>query len=126
MAARETSSTQPRTGGATALWLLFGPVVWGAHFTLLYGAHTLICAVRGAAAGRMVTLIVVIATVAALVALAVPFARALRLSRQPPSESTALSGFIRSATVWLLILSTIAVIWAGATVLVVSACGGSS
>jgi hypothetical protein len=123
MTGRATSSSARRSGGAGALWLLFGPAVWAVHFTLLYGAHTLLCALAGGAATRVVPLVVITATAAALAILTVPLVRAPTSYRRPPPDPV--SAFIRSTTVWLLVLSVIAVLWAGATALIVTACGSS-
>jgi hypothetical protein len=126
MPARETSRLEPRAGNVTALWLLVGPVVWALHFTILYGAHTLLCAVRGPDGGRAVMLVAVVATGAALAMLAV----AMLGARSPRAEAgssdrTAAAAFVRSATSWLIVLSAIAIVWAGAAALVVPACGPS-
>ena len=124
MATLETSRSDPRAGRPSALWLLLGPTVWAVHFTILYLAHTLLCAVGGPGTRPTVTTVVTVATVMALAVLTIPLLRT-SLRRQTPaaSDSPAVGRFLRGATPWLLILSAIAVIWAGATALIVPACG---
>jgi hypothetical protein len=111
-------------GAGMLIYLALGPIIWALHLTLVYGAHTLLCA-RGIASGAqgpwVATAIVVVATVVALGLLVVATRRLWKNPRRRGPAAGALS-FYDAVMLLLLLLSAVAVIWAGATSLIVSPC----
>ena len=104
----------------TTFYLLFGPIVWAIHLTVLYGAHTLVC-VHGAA-GDTVAAIALAATVAAVALL---LAAAFAFYRRRDSAHTGASAvtcFCRDVAMLLALVSAFGVAWAGATALIVAPC----
>ncbi len=92
--------------------LVLGPIVWAAHFAVVYGAHTALCAIRPpGTAEASVAMAVGIATLAALLT--------LLLAGMTPGTAVR---FRRDVTLLLTVLSAIAVAWLGITVLIVPVC----
>ena len=102
------STARPRVRPLADLLRLFvPPIVWFAHFTIVYGAEALICTPPAAGRGTMLW-IGALATAAALMALiasAVLIRRAGRDDEQPDAS------FLRGAASWLALLSGLGVIW---------------
>jgi hypothetical protein len=97
----------------TFLWLLIGPLLWSLHFSVVYGAHAMLCA-RGFS-GPTTALLVVAATIAALLALAWVF----------PRNSTDVGSterFERRVMTLLIVLSMVGVAWSGAATIFVRGC----
>ncbi|MEX0405587.1 hypothetical protein ABGN05_07945 [Aquibium sp. LZ166] len=115
-----TPNPKPSTVG-TLVYILFGPILWALQFTLIYGGHTLACS-QGAtpAAGEwLVYAASIVPAVIVLVFLVVqtPFARILGLTRAMEDRRA----YDRIA--WAVaLLSEFAIVWTGATALVVAAC----
>ena len=84
---------------------LFGPIVWAAHFSLIYAIHTALC-VFGA--GDAMPAASAALTIAALAAFGLFF---LRLRTH---VATGAERFIDQLAMLLIILSAAGVIWAGA------------
>lgn len=64
-AAERAERSRPSTAG-TAAYLLLGPLLWAAHFTVLYATQSGACAIFGAGAGPVPTIVIVIATLLVL------------------------------------------------------------
>jgi uncharacterized membrane protein YgdD (TMEM256/DUF423 family) len=80
--------------------VLAGPVVWAAHFFVLYGAEALVCT-QAASPSRALQWVNIGATAVALAALAALLIRQYR-SRQKNDDADA---FLRSASLWLALIS---------------------
>lgn len=114
------SGREPSTAG-TLVFLMFGPLVWAGHLTLVYGGHTLVC-LRGGMADAAGMYVLAVTVVAVLIVCSFIFqlerwARAMGLLTGEDANRTT----HRIARL-LAILSLIAVLWSGATVGLVSAC----
>jgi hypothetical protein len=106
----------------TMLTMLFGPIVWAVHFTLLYGTHTIVCA--RAATGEVATATALAATVAALALLLAGAVVAYR-RREAMQHASPTARFCRDVMMLLTLLSACGVTWAGATALLVAPCPAS-
>lgn len=106
------------------LLLLFaGPMVWAAHFVLIYGLNGIACARSGSAArwGGLpweAWAIVAAGVLAAAVLAACAAAR-------PRSESEHSRRFVRWTSLALLALALLAIAWETMAVLLVPACSGA-
>lgn len=112
----------------TLLYLLFGPIVWALHLTLVYGVQSVACAVAGPGlrplAGGLdpVQLTILAATAAALLALAGGW-RGLANPGGAMSEGVdERSHFIVDTMRLLLVLSALGIIAAGSATLVLPTC----
>jgi hypothetical protein len=103
------------------LQMLTGPVIWFAHFVLLYGAEALICTPPLARPGAM-TSITVAATLAALGALAIFVAILMRRPAAAGSRDHGDVGFLRAASLLLALLSAIAVVWVALPTAILPVC----
>jgi len=108
-----------------AFAVLFGPLVWAAHFTVLYGTHALACAAVPDAGGRpdWILPMLAFATLVALALASLPFAFAKRFAglmsaRASENESRFLVSLMR----WLAALSLVAVLANGIALLIVPPC----
>ncbi|WP_367716634.1 hypothetical protein AB2N04_01780 [Nitratireductor sp. GISD-1A_MAKvit] len=111
---------KPSTPG-TLLFILLGPLIWAAHFTLSYGSHTLLCRLEAQAATT--TLFV---TATSLVAVALlswflikpdAFSRSLGIADRKEHAQP-----LKMIAMLLAGLSIMAVLWGGLTVSFLSAC----
>ena len=103
----------------TMLTMLFGPIVWAVHFTVLYGTHTIVCA--RATTGQAATITALTATIAALVLLFAGGFAAYR-RRAMTHDASVVARFRRDVMLLLTLLSACGVAWAGATALIVAPC----
>ena len=108
--------------------LFAGPLIWFAHFLVIYGFITLACT-RGFADATfagvdVVPLTVVTATAVAILATAAVIVRTLRHHEPPFSERAdiAMSYFLRWITVAVAGLSLVPILWEGLTAAIVPAC----
>jgi bacteriorhodopsin len=102
------------------LQMLAGPVIWFAHFVVLYGAEALICTPPLESSGAM-TSVTIAATVAALVALGI-FAAIVMRQFTAASRNHTDAGFLRVASLFLALLSAIAVIWVALPTAILPVC----
>ena len=113
----------PRTRPLADLLRLFiGPAVWFGHFVVLYGTEALLCTSR-LASGRAMSWIASVATVAALVALAI-FASVL-VRRAPPNEDPKEhtgAAVLHDAALLLAILAALGVAWTAMPVALLPMC----
>lgn len=107
---------------ADLLLLVVGPVVWFAHFTVVYGTEALICT-PPVTTGRVM---IWIGTAATLVALAVLIVFAAMLLRTRPATEKQADGtgaaFLRGAALLLALLSAVGVIWTAFPIAVLPVC----
>jgi hypothetical protein len=117
MASVDTNMAERRRAplARTMLTMLFGPIVWALHFTVLYGTHTIVCARATTGGAATIT-----ALVASVVALALLFAGALAVYRR--RDVRAVARFCRDVMLLLTLLAACGVAWAGATALLVAPC----
>jgi hypothetical protein len=107
------------------LQLCTGPVIWFAHFATLYAAEALICTPGLASAGAM-TWVAGAATLAALAGLGGFGVMLLRRPAHDPAGRHGGAAFLRSATIWLAVLSAIAVVWVALPLAVLPVCASAA
>jgi hypothetical protein len=100
--------------------MLTGPVIWFAHFVVLYGAEALICTPPLASSGAM-TSVTIAATLAALVALGI-FAAIVMRRPATASRNHSDAGLLRSVSLLLALLSAIAVTWVALPTAILPVC----
>jgi hypothetical protein len=106
---------------AAPLRWLGGPIIWAAHFLLVYASESLVCTRGGGAHDHFLIVAAVSAgAVAALLAIIVGGLRAGRAARAEQGRDG--GAFMEDATVALALLSLIAVLWAVLPATLVSAC----
>ena len=96
------------------IWLLAGPIVWAAHFFLVYGVEAVICT-RAASPSVAMRWIIVAATA---VALGVLFVLVLRLMEEHEMPSA----FLRQVPITLALISMAAIAGAAISGLSLPAC----
>jgi len=105
--------------------VLLGPLIWAAHFAVLYGAHASVCATASkggvSPAFLMPVLAVVTAVALVLVSLPLPFPR-LFSGFIPGRASDDEKHFLMSLMRWLAGLSVVAVAANGIALLIVPLC----
>lgn len=106
-------------------YLLLGPILWSAHFAVIYGAQSSLCRVAGPERGSTaVVTTVAVATLLVLVLLTAVLLRPPAVSRflraAPWPEAT--QRFCDRIMVLQSMLSLFGVIWAGATLILLPAC----
>jgi hypothetical protein len=107
------------------LELFGGPAIWFAHFVTLYAAEALVCTPGIAPAGAMTWL----AGAATLAALGILGAFGLTVMRRPAREPAGRHGgaaFLRAATLWLVLLSAVAVVWVALPIAVLRVCASAA
>jgi hypothetical protein len=97
-------------------WLA-GPLVWAAHFLVVYASESVLCT-RGWGAGTHLTLIMV-ASVAALVLLSAAFASSRRALAASGSDG---ARFMEQVAAALSLLGALAITWTTLPGLLLSAC----
>jgi hypothetical protein len=105
--------------------VLFGPLVWAAHFALLYGSHASACAAAGRAGASLGPILPVFAltTGLALLLVSLPLAFPRRFAALLFAErSEGEKRFVLSLMRWLAGLSVVAVLANGVAVLMVPPC----
>ena len=104
--------------------VLAGLLIWAAHFTVIYGFTGLACA-RGLANQQvlgfgLIDVVVVGATILALLAAAAVLMRALRFANA--SEQAESVPFLRWTAAMSAALAMIAILWEGLPALLISGC----
>jgi hypothetical protein len=115
-----------RSGAVVLLYISLGPIVWGIHLTIVYGAHTLLYdkGITGSVLGAKIpTLTVASLTVVALVMLVIAMI-APRMSQPAPTPKAPVPyhAFAQSVMTLLASLSTLGVALAGVTALFLPPC----
>lgn len=111
---------RPSTVG-TLVYLLLGLIIWAIQFTAIYMVHTLVCTV-GAPASIASTFVFILSAAIAI-ALVVALINGDKLARvlgvgADAQGRTTYDGIFRL----IAILSIVAIVWSGATALIVMAC----
>lgn len=103
---------------ATQLRWFGGPIVWAAHFLLVYASESLICSRGGGAGGHLLVVgAASAAAVAVLLAVIVNSDRRARAAQDRPGER-----FMDHVAVTLGFLGLIAVLWTALPATLVPAC----
>jgi hypothetical protein len=105
----------------TLAYILFGPIMWALQLGIVYGGHTVICT-SGAPAGFAQIIVLAITAFAALTLLAFLLGQRHAARFFGLLEETAGRRTYDSLSRIIGILSMIAIIWAGGTALLVTAC----
>jgi hypothetical protein len=111
---------KPSTLG-TLVYILFGLIAWAVQLTLVYAGHTLACRLgwQAATADALVLGVSVVPAVAVVAFLAAPAPFARWLGLHPGMDDRRVyDRFARAVAV----LATVAILWTGATALLVTAC----
>ncbi len=106
-------------------YILFGPIVWAIHLTLVYLGHTLLCALGvsfGALAPGVVSFSVIIVTAVALIVLTVAVVAANSRARAFGNRGSGAMFFMDRVMMTLALLSGIGVAWEGASALIIEPC----
>lgn len=121
-----TASKQPFSGESVGVLLitLAGPLIWGAHFGIVYAAHHLICLLAGNSAAFWAQLAVIMATVAAVLALLLAIFKPEIMQHRVRYETAQKisRSFLTSVMRLLALLSVFGVLWAGSAALLLPAC----
>ena len=120
------TTTEHGPGGSTAgtiFYILLGPILWAAHFTLIYFAQSMLCA-HGLAGSGVVPTIVGIATLVVLGAIgaALLSPHAVRRLMHAGGWSDAELAFHTRLMMGLAVLSAAAIAWAGLAAVVIPSC----
>jgi hypothetical protein len=123
---RRTGARNPRIRSVGELWLyLGGPIVWAAHFSLLYGIEAVICSGFGRSSLKsQFWLIALGLTAVALITLLCFIAWQLALRRRDynATNKTDRSSFLRDMSIALVALAMIGVLWSTMPALVLPVC----
>lgn len=120
--------TEHRSTMQTIAYLLFGPIVWAAHLTLIYGAQSVACAVLAPslrpAFGALdaVQLTIVVATIAALLIVAVGWYALTNPGGAMSEGKDEGTPFIEDTMRLLVVLSAFGISAAGSAALVLPTC----
>ncbi len=124
--ARRTGARNIRIRSVGALWLyLSGPIVWAAHFSLLYGLEAAICSGLGRSSlENKFWLVALGLTAVALITMLCFVAWQLRLRRHDHKAANKLNRppFLRDMSIALVALSMIGVLWSTLPALVLPVC----
>jgi hypothetical protein len=111
-----------RSSAGTIFYILIGPIVWAAHFAVLYFVQSMLCA--HGTAERLVPIIIGAATLAAIL----PLAAAPLLPRTTAGLFRAsgwdleMCDFHARVMTGLAILSAAGVVWAAVPALIIDSC----
>ena len=90
---------------------LAGPAIWTAHFFVLYGGHTLLCAIAPAASRSAAWMLLAgSASIGGLVLIGLLVVQELRPVRQPKREANG-HAFARAVLLGLASLSAVGLVW---------------
>lgn len=117
---------EPRPAVRTLIYVLFGPIVWAVHLTIIYGLQSVACALtttsRGGTSMDAVQLAIVSATIAAVLALGAGW-RWLANPGGAMSEGTEdRNHFLEGVMQFLVGLSVLGVLGAGAAAMMLPSC----
>lgn len=110
------------------LLCLNGPLIWAAHFFVLYGAGTLACLDSTARHGMPFNVFALTFTFVAILAVlgltALQVARAGR--REPPGDQTDGRRFLRAISIFMGFAALLAIAWATLPVLMLPSCSAAA
>lgn len=118
---------KPRRTIGTLVFLLIGPLAWAAHFTVIYGAQSSLCAFdageTAAGTNPLAGLIILVATLAGIGGVALAAWRPFPvLSWLAPGEAPHDRAFLAFVMRALAALSGLAMLYAGIASIVLPAC----
>jgi hypothetical protein len=111
----------------TMVTWLFGPIVWAAHFFLLYGVTTVVCSsVDGPRPERVRWLVLVLSAFA--IAMLLGFVGRQFLSGREPRSSRAVetTTFLRTTAMILAALAAIGILWSAAGGILLPTCASAT
>jgi hypothetical protein len=112
----------------TSLYMLIGPLLWGAHMTVAYSMHTLFCTLgmdQPVLWGLSPSDITIAAATTVAVAILAVFVLARRLAAgilQVPAPDVPVRRFLDGVMLWLGLLSAAGIVWGGSTFLLLASC----
>lgn len=106
-------------GPLTVLRWLAGPLVWSAHFLLLYGSEWLLCT-RGSGASHLA--VIALATALAMAAVLATTMYSAHRASVAPSSSRSGAAFMEHVAAALGLLSMLGVLWSALPAVVVGSC----
>jgi hypothetical protein len=122
--AEERSRVREPLGGAL-LYVLFGPILWASHLTLIYGGHTLLCALgvsSDALSPSVISFSVAIVTIVTLVVLLAAVVAAIFKGGARGDRGSAATFFLDKLMMALALLSGFGVALGGASALIIEPC----
>jgi hypothetical protein len=105
--------------------VLFGPIVWAAHLTLIYGLQSVACALASPLAPALIGLDPVQLAIAALTAAALlAIASRAAVARRPAggTREGELAAFLDGVMLVLMLLSALGIAGQGGAALIIPAC----
>jgi hypothetical protein len=127
-----TDGAQTRDGQSTAgtlAYILFGPIIWALHLSLIYFWQSMLCA-HGLAGARLfgasiVPLVIALGTAAGLLLLLVPMLAPARVAGLLGASGWdgKIARFNTRIMIGLAVLSSLGIAWGGITVLFLPICG---
>ncbi|MBG0792886.1 hypothetical protein IYY11_05645 [Methylocystis sp. H62] len=111
--------------GGALLYVLFGPVLWAIHLTLIYGGHTLLCALgvsSDALSPSIISFSVAIVTIVTLVVLLAAVVATIFKGGARGDRGSAATFFLDKLMMALALLSGFGVALGGASALIVEPC----
>jgi hypothetical protein len=123
MAAGFGSALPARRVLSATAFSLFGLLVWALHLAVSYGAHHVVCQVGSD--GSPAVMIVAAATVIAVAVLTIAALKPEWLASvlRAPGRTDPLRPFLDSIMRWLVVLSLAGIVWSGAALGFIDACG---
>lgn len=119
-----TRMTERTSAAGKALLFLGGPIIWAAHFFLIYGAQTLFCMSAGARRSGDFASYALPGTVLAIAAVMVLLTRQLVQVGREGTEADERDGyrFLRHGSIVLATAALLALIWSAVPLIVLTAC----
>ena len=106
---------------AVLLFITAGPLLWGLHLTIVYMAHTAVCALAASPGAETAILAIVTVALAVLLMLILldqqRFARLLKVSQEIAER-----GSYDRIAFFLNLLSLAGILWSGLAVTILSSC----
>lgn len=116
-------TTRGRSTAGTIFYILLGPLLWAAHFTLIYFMQSMLCAHQAAGGGAVPAVVggaTILFLAAAGAALAAP--RRAQAAMGAAGWPAAEAGFHTTLMRLLALLSAAGILWAGLAALVIPDC----
>lgn len=110
---------------ATFLWL-FGPIIWAAHFFVLYAGTTIVCGGASASQHMQIRGLALALTALALAALLGFIGSQLLASGERGQPGTEVTAFLKQTAIVLAGLSVIAILWSAASAILIPTCASAA